>query len=66
MEVAMARRRVVWVVGSVLVVALVIYGVMFLNRGETQSSSQFPQLADGIVFIDEATISSTPPAQSQT
>jgi len=50
----MARHRVLWVVAIVLAVALVIYAVMFLNRGETQSSSQFPQRADRIVFVDEA------------
>lgn len=50
----MARNRVIWVLAIVLVVALVIYAVMFMNRGKTQSSSQFPQRADGIVFVDEA------------
>lgn len=49
----MTQRRVLWVVAIVLAVSLVVYAVMLLNRGETESSSQFPQGAGGIMFVDE-------------
>ena len=47
----MVRRRVMWVVAVLL--ALAAYLVLFLNRGETQSASQIPQRADGMVFVEE-------------
>ncbi len=50
----MPRQRVLLVVAILLGVVLVIYAVMLLNRGETQSSSEFPQRSEGIAFIDEA------------
>lgn len=43
----MTRQRILLVAAILLVVALVIYAVMLLNRGETESSSEFQQRAEG-------------------
>ena len=48
----MVRRRVLWGIALVLGVALVIYAILFLNRGQTESASPFPERADRITFVD--------------
>ncbi|MCD4536462.1 hypothetical protein LRP67_20405 [Nocardioides sp. cx-169] len=52
-------RRIVVVVAVVVGVAIVVYAVMYLNRGDTsssQSSRTFPAEARGVAFVDEAVI----------
>lgn len=52
-------RRIVVVVAVVVGVAIVVYAVMYLNRGDTsssQSSRTFPTEARGVAFVDEAVI----------
>ena len=51
----MARRRWLIVVAVTLVAALVAYGVLYLNRGRTQSEA-LPDRADGVAYVDEAVV----------
>lgn len=51
----MARRRWSIVAVAILVAALVTYGILYLNRGRTQSEV-FPDRADGVAYVDEAVV----------
>jgi hypothetical protein len=49
-------KRVLIIVGCVIAVVVVIYGVMYVNRGDSDSAGApgFPGNTRGVAFIDEA------------
>lgn len=52
------QRLLLTTIAVVLLIALVVYVLLFVNRGATDSSSaqQFPDHASGTAFIDEAVV----------